>query len=101
MPVVAFSGGGRAVSKRVLFQMAIIGFCTGLVKIAGAAKVVFSARAFGVGDAADAYFIAFLVVSFFGDTLAGRSTAGTGPDVYRGSGSGRTARQPNVCIRAR
>src|ERR1700753_3624021 len=62
---------GRAVSGRVLFQMGIVGFCTGLAKIAGAFKVVFSARAFGVGDAADAYFIAFLVVSFFGDTLAG------------------------------
>src|ERR1700683_5546737 len=62
---------GRAVSQRVLFQMVIIGFCTGMVKIAGAAKVVFSARAFGVGDDADAYFIAFLVTAFFGDTLAG------------------------------
>lgn len=62
---------GRSISGRVLFQMAIVGFCTGLVKIAGATKVVFSARAFGVGDAADAYFIAFLVVAFFGDTLAG------------------------------
>ena len=71
MSLFAFSGSGRAVSRRVLFQMAIIGFCTGLVKIAGAAKVVFSARAFGVGDDADAYFIAFLVIAFFGDTLAG------------------------------
>ncbi len=51
--------------------MATIGICMGIVKIAGAAKVVFSARAFGVTDGADAYFIAFLVVSFFGDTLAG------------------------------
>jgi putative peptidoglycan lipid II flippase len=62
---------GRAVSRRVLFQMAVIGICTGLVKLAGAAKVIFSARAFGVSDNIDAYFIAFLVASFFGDTLAG------------------------------
>src|ERR1700691_1925242 len=71
MSLSSFSGRGRAVSRRVLFQMVIIGFCTGLVKIAGAAKVVFSARAFGVGDDAAAYFIAFLVIAFFCDTLAG------------------------------
>jgi len=51
--------------------MLTIGLCTGIVKIAGAAKVVYSAKAFGVSDGADAYFIAFLVVAFFGDTLAG------------------------------
>jgi putative peptidoglycan lipid II flippase len=62
---------GRGVSRRVLFQMVIVGTCTGLVKIAGAAKVIFSARAFGVGDSVDAYFIAFLLAAFFGDTLAG------------------------------
>lgn len=68
-----FAGRGlsQRVSKRVLFQMAIVGACTGLVKIAGAAKVIFSARAFGVSDSVDAYFIAFLVAAFFGDTLAG------------------------------
>jgi putative peptidoglycan lipid II flippase len=51
--------------------MVVIGICTGLVKLAGAAKVIFSARAFGVTDNIDAYFIAFLIAAFFGDTLAG------------------------------
>jgi len=61
----------RGVSGRVLFQMAVIGICTGLVKLAAAAKVIFSARAFGVTDGIDAYFVAVLVAVFFSDTLGG------------------------------
>ena len=61
----------RAVSWRVLFQMATVGASTGLVKIAGAAKVVFMARAFGMSDGLDAYLIAFLLPAFVCDTLAG------------------------------
>src|SRR6185437_7874310 len=66
-----FSTPGRAVSTRVLLQMATVGACTGLVKVAGAAKVVFTARAFGMSDGLDAYFIAFLLPSFVSDMLAG------------------------------
>lgn len=62
---------GRAVSWRVLFQMATVGVYTGVVKIAGAAKVVLTARAFGMSDGLDAYLIAFLLPSFVCDTLAG------------------------------
>ncbi len=62
---------GRAVSLRVLFQMATVGAYTGLVKLVGAAKVVFMARAFGVSDGLDAYLIAFLLPAFVCDTLAG------------------------------
>ncbi len=62
---------GRAVSLRVLFQMATVGTYTGLVKLVGAAKVVFMARAFGVSDGLDAYLIAFLLPAFVCDTLAG------------------------------
>ena len=62
---------GRAVSMRVLLQMATVGACTGLVKVAGAGKVVFTARAFGMSDGLDAYLIAFLLPSFVCDTLAG------------------------------
>src|SRR5579871_5666761 len=66
---------GRAVSWRVLFQMATVGTYTGLVKVAGAAKVVFTARAFGMSDGLDAYLIAFLLPSFIADTLAGSLTS--------------------------
>src|SRR5262249_23037296 len=65
---------GRGVSWRVLFQMATVGASTFLVKIAGAAKVVFTARAFGMSDGLDAYLIAFLLPSFIWDTLAGSLT---------------------------
>ena len=61
----------RAVSLRVLFQMATVGAFTALVKVAGGAKIIFTARAFGVSDALDAYLIAFLLPSFVCDTLAG------------------------------
>jgi len=64
----------RAVSWRVLFQMATVGAYTFLVKIAGAAKVVFTARAFGMSDGIDAYLIAFLLPSFIWETLAGSLT---------------------------
>lgn len=61
----------RAVSWRVLFQMATVGAYTGVVKIGGGAKVVLTARAFGMSDGLDAYLIAFLLPSFVCDTLAG------------------------------
>src|SRR5258706_14804753 len=62
---------GRAVSWRVLFQMATVGAYTAVVKTAGAAKVVLTARAFGMSDGLDAYLIAFLLPSFVADTLSG------------------------------
>src|SRR5579885_2302864 len=61
----------RAVSWRVLLQIATVGAYTGVVKIAGGAKVVLTARAFGMSDGLDAYLIAFLLPSFLCDTLAG------------------------------
>lgn len=62
---------GRAVSWRVLFQMVTVGGYTAVVKVAGAVKVVFTARAFGMSDGLDAYLIAFLLPSVVCDTLAG------------------------------
>ncbi len=59
------------VSLRVLRQMLTVGSYTALVKLVGAAKVVFTARAFGMSDGLDAYLIAFLLPSFVCDTLAG------------------------------
>src|SRR5258706_2967285 len=61
----------RGVSGRVLFHMATVGVCTGVVKIASLAKVVLTARAFGMSDVQDAYLIAFLLPSFVSDTLSG------------------------------
>src|SRR5580704_1862941 len=62
---------GRAVSWRVLQQMLTVGAYTALVKLVGALKVVFTARAFGMSDGLDAYLIAFVLPSFVCDTLAG------------------------------
>lgn len=59
------------VSLRVLQQMLTVGAYTALVKLVGAAKVVFTARAFGMSDGLDAYLIAFVLPSFVCDTLAG------------------------------
>lgn len=59
------------VSLRVLRQMLTVGSYTAVVKLVGAAKVVFTARAFGMSDGLDAYLIAFVLPSFVCDTLAG------------------------------
>jgi len=59
--------------------MATVGAYTGVVKIAGAAKVVFTARAFGMSDGLDAYLIAFLLPSVVCDTLAGSLTSALVP----------------------
>ena len=69
----------RAVSWRVLFQMLTVGASTGLVKIAAAAKVVATARAFGTSDGLDAYLVAFLLPAFVCDTLAGSLTSSLVP----------------------
>ena len=69
----------RAVSWRVLFQMLTVGASTGLVKMAGAAKVVTTARAFGTSDGLDAYLVAFLLPAFVCDTLAGSLTSSLVP----------------------
>ncbi len=69
----------RAVSWRVLFQMLTVGASTGLVKVAAAAKVVATARAFGTSDGLDAYLVAFLLPAFVCDTLAGSLTSSLVP----------------------
>jgi putative peptidoglycan lipid II flippase len=74
-----FSLRPRAVSWRVLLQMLTVGASTGLVKIAAAAKVVATARAFGTSDGLDAYLVAFLLPAFVCDTLAGSLTSSLVP----------------------
>ena len=51
--------------------MATVGVATGVVKIAGAAKVILMARAFGMSDDLDAYLMAFVLPSFVADILSG------------------------------
>jgi putative peptidoglycan lipid II flippase len=65
----------RAVSWRVLLQMITVGVWTGIVKIAGALRVIVTARAFGTTDGLDAYLAAFLLPAFVADTLAGSLTS--------------------------
>src|SRR6185503_17046748 len=48
---------------------------TAVAKVAGAAKVLFIAHKFGIRDDLDAFFIAFLLPSFFADVSAASTTA--------------------------
>src|SRR5207245_9556857 len=65
------SGGARPHAERVIFQMAVVGAYTAVVKMASPANVVLTARAFGMSDGVEAYLIAFLLPSFVSDILAG------------------------------
>jgi putative peptidoglycan lipid II flippase len=57
--------------SKILTDAVIVGALTVLVKLAGAAKIVFSAHLLGAGDQFDAFLIAFVIPSFLGDVLAG------------------------------
>src|SRR5258707_6417838 len=57
--------------SKILTDAVVVGALTLLVKLAGAAKVVFSAHLLGAGDQFDAFVIAFVIPSFLGDVLAG------------------------------
>ncbi len=48
-----------------------VGALTAAAKLAGAAKVIATARFLGAGDALDAFFIAFLLPSFVSDVVSG------------------------------
>ncbi len=61
----------RASHQRVFTNAALVGVLTTLAKLAGAAKVVVTARYFGAGDQLDAFVIAFLLPAFFTDIVAG------------------------------
>lgn len=68
---------------RILSAALTIGFCTALAKVAGAAKVIATARYFGAGDAIDAFLIAFLIPSFIADVIAGCFTPSVIPWLIR------------------
>ena len=71
LPSVVESPGSRAYLSRILSATITVGLCTVLAKVAGAAKVILTARYFGAGDAVDAFLIAFLLPSFIADVVAG------------------------------
>ena len=61
----------RASHQRVFTNAALVGVLATAAKLAGAAKVMVTARYFGAGDQLDAFVIAFLLPAFFTDIVAG------------------------------
>jgi len=55
----------------VFTNAAVVGVLSTAAKLAGAAKVMVTARYFGAGDQLDAFVIAFLLPAFFSDIVAG------------------------------
>src|SRR5712692_8190411 len=61
----------RSVNRRIFADTLTVGTFLSLVKVAGAAKVIVTARFFGTADALDAFLIAFLIPAFVADVAAG------------------------------
>src|SRR4051794_34456195 len=57
--------------RRLAADACSVAGLTAIVKCAGAAKLIVSARRFGTGDTLDTYLLAFLIPSFLTDLLAG------------------------------
>ena len=96
MPVSEKSGAGprparvppdplfvTAPHRRVLGDAVLVGALTTAAKLAGAAKVMATARYFGAGDVLDAFLIAFLLPSFVSDVVAGSFTPTLVPVLVR------------------
>jgi putative peptidoglycan lipid II flippase len=73
----------RASHRRVFTNAALVGVLTTAAKLAGAAKVMVTARYFGAGDQLDAFVIAFLLPAFFTDIVAGSFGASFVPAFIR------------------
>jgi putative peptidoglycan lipid II flippase len=69
--------------RRVFADALLVGVLTTAAKLAGAAKVMATARYFGTGDALDAFLIAFLLPSFVSDVVAGSFTPTLVPVLVR------------------
>jgi putative peptidoglycan lipid II flippase len=69
--------------RRVFADAVLVGALTTAAKLAGAAKVMATARYFGTGDALDAFLIAFLLPSFVSDVVAGSFTPTLVPVLVR------------------
>jgi putative peptidoglycan lipid II flippase len=78
----------RSVHWRVLSNTATVGVFSAVAKVAGAAKIIVTARYFGTSDALDAFLIAFLLPSFFADVVAGCLTPSILPVLARVRASG-------------
>lgn len=68
---------------RVFGDAATVGVLTAAAKLAGAVKVMVTARYFGTSDALDAFLIAFLLPSFISDVVAGSFTPSLVPLLVR------------------
>jgi putative peptidoglycan lipid II flippase len=68
-----------SINSRIFFAIFTVAVCTGVVKLAGLAKVVAVAGRFGTGDDLDAWLIAFLVPAFLADAVAGSVSASLVP----------------------
>ncbi len=73
----------RASHRRVFTNAALVGVFATAAKLAGAAKVMVTARFFGAGDPLDAFVIAFLLPAFFTDIVAGSFGASFVPAFIR------------------
>ncbi|MCU1339986.1 MAG: mviN [Bryobacterales bacterium] len=73
----------RASHRRVFTNAALVGILATAAKLAGAAKVMVTARYFGAGDQLDAFVIAFLLPAFFTDIVAGSFGASFVPAFIR------------------
>ena len=69
--------------RRVFQDAATVGVLTSVTKVAAAVKVAVTASYFGAGDELDAFLIAFLLPSFFVDTVAGSFTPSLVPELIR------------------
>jgi putative peptidoglycan lipid II flippase len=73
----------RASHQRVFTNAALVGVLASFAKLAGAAKVMVTARYFGAGDQLDAFVIAILLPAFFTDIVAGSFGASFVPAFIR------------------
>jgi putative peptidoglycan lipid II flippase len=73
----------RASHQRVFTNAALVGVLSTAAKLAGAAKVIVTARYFGAGDQLDAFVIAFLLPTFFTEIVAGSFSASFIPAFIR------------------
>jgi putative peptidoglycan lipid II flippase len=73
----------RASHRRVFTNAALVGVLVTAAKLAGAVKVMVTARYFGAGDQLDAFVIAFLLPAFFADIVAGSFGASFVPAFIR------------------
>ena len=73
----------RASHQRVFTNAALVGVLSTAAKLAGAAKVMVTARYFGAGDQLDAFVIAFLLPTFFTEIVAGSFSASFIPAFIR------------------